>query len=39
VIERVEEAYHGAQDRVPRFWLYDWSRGAFKLARPVVEIS
>lgn len=33
LVARVEDAYRGAEDRLPRFWLYDWSRGGFKLAR------
>lgn len=37
LVDRVEEAYRGALDRVPRFWLYDWSRGGFKLARAATE--
>lgn len=37
LVDRVEEGYRGALDRVPRFWLYDWSRGGFKLARAATE--
>lgn len=37
LVDRVEEAYRGALDRVPRFWLYDWSRGSFKLFRAATE--
>lgn len=34
---RMDAAYEGAADRLPRFWLYDWQAGVFKLARPPME--
>ena len=36
---RVDAGYEGSADKVPGFWLYDWQRGAFKLARAAMEIS
>lgn len=36
---QVDAGYEGTKDRVPRFWLYDWRRGAFKLTRSATEIS
>lgn len=35
--KRLDAAYGGATDRVPRFWLYDWRGDAFKLARRASE--
>ena len=42
LVARVEAGYEGTTDRVPRFWLYDWSGfkgGHFKLVRAATEIS
>lgn len=39
LVARVDAGYEGTKDKVPRFWLYDWLRGAFKLARSATEIS
>lgn len=36
---RVDAGYGDAKGVVPRFWLYDWRRGAFKLARAATEIA
>lgn len=38
LIERIDAAYAGDVDKFPRFWLYDWQDGAFRLARPPTEI-
>ncbi len=37
MVQRLEAGYSGDPNKVPNFWLYDWSRaagGSFKLARP-----
>ena len=39
LVERVEGGYAGTVGHVPRFWLYDWRRGAFKLARAATEVA
>ena len=39
LIDRVDAGYEGSEDKVPRFWLYDWRGSAFKLARTATEIS
>lgn len=36
---RVDEGYGGARGVVPRFWLYDWYRDSFKLARAATEVA
>jgi hypothetical protein len=36
---RVDRGILGAGDVVPRFWLYDWQDGAFRLARPPTETA
>lgn len=36
---RVDKGYSGDEGAVSRFWLYDWRRGAFKLARAATEIA
>jgi len=38
LVKRADEAFEGGTDRLSGFWLYDWQRGAFKLARAAVEI-
>lgn len=35
---RIDAAYEGAKDKLPRFWLYDWRDGAFQLVRPPMEM-
>lgn len=37
LVDRVEAAYAGDSDKVPRFWLYDWQSGALSLSRPARE--
>jgi len=32
-IKRLEGAFLGEEDKVPRFWLYDWKDGEFTLIR------
>lgn len=39
LVSRIDAAYLGAEDKVPGFWLYDWRRGAFKLARAATEVE
>jgi hypothetical protein len=38
LIARVDAAYAGDPDKFPRFWLYDWQDGAFRLVRPPTGI-
>jgi len=37
--DRVDRGYVGAKGVVSQFWLYDWRRGAFKLARAALEAA
>jgi hypothetical protein len=37
MVQRLEAGYSGDPNKVPNFWLYDWSNsagGSFKLSRP-----
>jgi hypothetical protein len=36
---RLDAAYAGATDKFPRFWLYDWRDGSFRLARAPTEAT
>lgn len=38
-VTRLDDGYEGAEDMVPRFWLYDWRGDAFKLVRAATEIA
>lgn len=39
LVARLDAAYAGDADKFPRFWLYDWQDGTFRLARLPTEIS